>query len=55
MQPTQYQSAYFGCRGPANSRLADFFDLNLDGEDEILDCTKDDEDEAEMEYEGNAE
>ena len=55
MQPTQYQSAYFGCRGPANSRLEELFDLDLDDDDSIFDCTEEEEEEAERAYEENAE
>jgi len=45
LEPTQYQSAYFGCRGPANSRLAELFDLDID--DAIIDdCTDSEEQDA---------
>ena len=44
MQKTQYQAAHFGCIGPANSRLAELFDLDID--EEIIDCTEAEEDAA---------
>lgn len=48
---TQYQSADFGCRGPANSELREYFsDMGIP--EEIIDCSEAEEDEAYEALEG---
>ena len=51
LEPTQYQSADFSCRGPSNKGLARYFTLHLDDDEQIIDCTPEEEDAAEAAYE----
>ena len=51
LEMTQYQSADFSCRAPSNKGLARYFDLGLDEDEQIIDCTPEEESAAEDAYE----